>query len=155
MTEVAKRPSRVGKRMVMTVSDRMQKFMDGTLLPEDFDDDEVHRMQLRDKNGSFTGRPSRAIPRELAQAFRAQQQMRLMAWFAEQIPLAQKATMELLNSRHLAPGDATRLRAAESIFERVIGKVQANSEMHVTVSKEKSYEDVLEGVLVDVEAEDD
>lgn len=139
----------------INVSPRMQQWLDGNLEAEDFTDEEVNRMQLQDKNGHFSGRPIKHIPRDLAIAFRSQQQMRLMAWFAEQVPLAQKATMELLNSRHLSPGDATRLRAAEGIFERVIGKVQANSEMHVVVSKEKTYEDVLEGVLVDVEAEED
>ena len=147
------RPKRVQHRI--NISPRMQMWLDGKLSSEDFDDDEVTRMQLKDKNGHFSGRPTKNIPRELAIAFRSQQQIRLMAWFAETVPEAQKAYREILNSRHLQPGDAARLRAAEGIFERVIGKVNAASEVHVTVDKGKSYDDVLEGVLVDVEEEED
>jgi len=154
-SEVARlaKPKRVQHRI--NISPRMQMWLDGKLSSEDFDDDEVTRMQLKDKNGHFSGRPTKNIPRELAIAFRSQQQIRLMAWFAETVPEAQKAYREILNSRHLQPGDAARLRAAEGIFERVIGKVNAASEVHVTVDKGKSYDDVLEGVLVDVEEEED
>lgn len=129
--------------------------MNGSLDASEFDDEEVRRMQLRDKNGHFSGQPTKTIPRELAVAFRTQQQIRLLAWFAETVPEAQKAYREILNSRHLSPGDAARLRAAEGVFERVIGKVNAASEVHVTVDKGKTFDDVLEGVLVDVEEEDD
>lgn len=141
-------------RHTISISPRMQKWLDGELVAEDFDDEEVNRMQLRDKNGHFSGRPTKNIPRELAIAFRSQQQVRLMAWFAEMVPQAQQAYREILVARHLQPGDGAKLKAAEGIFERVIGKVQANSEVHMTVTQEKNYEDVLEGVLVDVEEED-
>ena len=153
MADAPKRPKRTTVARVRTESERMRMWMSGELKAEDLTDEEVYRGQLMDKDGHFKGRPTLVIPRELAMAFRTESQKRLMQWFQEQVPLAQKATQELLQSRHLAPGDATRLRAAEGVFERVIGKV--GQETHLVVDKGSSFDDVLEGVLVDVEAEDD
>lgn len=137
---------------VRTTSPRMQMWMNGEIDPSELTDEEVNKMRLMDADGHFRGRPTAVIPRDLAMAFRTEQQKRLMAWFGEQVPLAQKAMQELLMSRHLAPGDATRLRAAEGIFERVIGKV--GQETHLVVDKGTTFDDVLEGVLVDVEEDD-
>lgn len=130
----------------------MIAWLNGELKPEDLTDEEVQRMRLMDKDGTFKGRPSTAVPRDLALAFRSEGQRRLVAWFQEMIPEAQKAYRELLTSRHLMPGDAARLRAAEGVFERVIGKV--GSETHITVDKGKSFEDFVGDALVDV-AEDE
>lgn len=162
-TEIARRPTRVSegrpsranKSIKFPVPDRYTMFMDGTLDPADFTDDEVNKMQLMDKDGHLKGRPTKSIPRELAMAFRTQQQLRLMAWFAEEVPEAQKAYREILNSRHLQPGDAARLRAAEGIFERVIGKVSQAQDVHLTVDKGKSFEDYVGDAVIDLEDDDD
>lgn len=135
-----------------TTSTRMQMWMSGELTPEMLTDEEVAKGRLMDADGHFRGRPPSMIPRELAIAFRTESQKRLMQWFQEQVPLAQKATQELLMSRHLAPGDATRLRAAEGIFERVVGKV--GNETHITVDKGKTFEDFVGEAIIDV-AEDE
>lgn len=157
MSEVAKpkrpyKPKRTVKR-VSTVSPRMQAWMDGKLQPEDLTDDEVTKMQLMDSDGHFRGRPPGMIPRDLAVAFRTEQQKRLMAWFAEQVPVAQKAYRELLQSRHLQPGDAARLRAAEGIFERVVGKV--GQETHIIVDKGRTFEDVTADVVMDLDMDEE
>ena len=138
---------------VRTDNPRMQAWMSGELTAEGLDDDEVFRMQLRDRNGNFQGRPPRVVPRDLAEAFRTEAQKRLMGWFVEQVPNAQKAVEELVRSRHLLPGDATRLRAAEGIFERVIGKV--GSETHLIVDKGKTFEDFVGEAIIDVEEDED
>jgi hypothetical protein len=142
------------RRVVTSISPRMDLWLDGELDPSDFTDEEVQRMQLSDKDGSFRGRPPMAIPRELAMAFRAEAQKRLQNWFVEIVPDAQRAYKELLNSRHLAPGDAARLRAAEGVFERVIGKVVAQTDMHVVMDKGKTFEDFVGEAIIDVEEED-
>lgn len=139
--------------VVRTTSPRMRMWMDGELKPEDLTDDEVNKMQLQDADGHFRGRPPSMIPRELALAFRTEQQRRLQAWFAEQVPLAKAALQELILSRHLAPGDSTRLRAAESVFERVIGKV--GQETHIVVDKGRSFEDVTADVVMDLDLDGD
>lgn len=109
-------------------------------------------MCLMDSDGHFRGRPPGMVPRDLMMAFRTEQQKRLQAWFAEQVPIAQKAMQELLLSRHLAPGDATRLRAAEGVFERVIGKV--GQETHIIVDKGRSFEDVTADVVMDLDMDE-
>ena len=131
----------------------MQEWMAGRITAEDLTDEEVNKMQLMDSNGHFSGRPPRMIPRDLALAFRTEGQKRLMAWFQEQVPTAQKAYREILTSRHLMPGDAARLKAAEGIFERVIGKV--GSETHIVVDKGRSFEDVTSDVVADLEMDED
>jgi hypothetical protein len=135
--------------VVRTTSPRMQLWMSGKLDPEDLTDEEVNKMQLMDSDGHFRGRPPGMVPRELMLAFRTEQQKRLQSWFAEQVPLAQTAVKELLASKHLSPGDATRLRAAEGVFERVIGKV--GQETHVIVDKGRSFEDVTADVVMDLD----
>jgi len=150
-SEVAK----IKRRTIATVSPRMQAWMDGELKPEDLTDEEVSRMQLMDREGMFRGRPAGAIPRDLAMAFRSEAQKRLMSWFQEQVPLAQKAYRDLLKARHLLPGDAAKLRAAEGIFERVIGKVPNATDMHVVVDQGRSFEDVTGDVVADLDEEED
>lgn len=143
-----RRPTR--KRKVVRVEvTRLEMLMDGTLSFDDLDDEEIFRMQLRDKNGHFTGRPTKWIPTELAQQWVEEQRKRAVSWFHQQLPEAQKALLSLVTARHLTPGDATKLRAAEMIFERVIGKVGA--EMHLTVDKGKSFEDFVGDAIIDLE----
>lgn len=155
MTDMARRrghPTK-GRRTIKVEMTRYDMLVSGELKIEDLDDDEIFRMQLRNVDGHFKGRPPRYIPRELAIAWSVEQQKRAGRWFAEQLPEAQKATLELLRSRHLAPGDGARLRAAELIFDRVLGKV--GNETHITVDKGKTFDDVIELALVDTEEEDD
>jgi len=138
--------------VVRTTSPRMQMWMSGQLKPEDLTDEEVARGRLMDQDGHFRGRPPSMIPRELAMAFRSESQRRLMAWFQEMVPDAQRAYKEMLNSRHLQPGDAARLRAAEAVFERVIGKV--GQETHIVVDKGRSFEDVTADVVMDLDMDE-
>lgn len=149
-------PRRVKRKtqvaVVRTESPRMHAWMAGDLKAEDLTDDEVFKMQLMDSDGHFRGRPPRMIPRELAEAFRSEAQKRLMGWFVEQIPTAQKAYTGILTAHHLLPGDTAKLKAAEGIFDRVIGKV--GNETHITVDKGKTFEDFVGDALVDVEEDE-
>ena len=139
----------------VSVPDRLQDWIEGRVKPEDLTDEEVNRMQLMDKNGHFSGRPSRVIPRDLAMAFRSEAQKRLMAWFQEQVPVAQRAYRDLLTARHLNPGDAAKLRAAQGVFERVIGKVPNATDMHVVMDDRKSFEEHAADIVMDLDVEED
>lgn len=138
------------KRIRVQVPTRMYMFMTGELTIEDLDDDEIRRGQLKNVNGHFTQEPA-WIPRELAGALRAEQYRRFQVEMAGMLPDAMQAIHEMVKSRHLMPGDATRLKAAETILERVYGKVTQSVESHVTVDKGKSFDDVIEASLVDVD----
>ena len=133
---------------------RMQMLIEGDLTMEDLDDEEINRMQLRNKNGNFAGRPPQWIPRELAGALRAEFQRRFQAKMQEMVPLALKGHEELLRSRHLAPGDAARMSAIKEVYERTVGKVVQGVDAHVVV-EDKRFEDFVGDAIIDVEEEED
>jgi hypothetical protein len=153
MTQPPRRP-KVPRKSVQVSVTRLQLLLDGTLTIEELDDEEIRRMQLKDSTGSFKGRPPLWIPHSLALAFKQEFFRRFQSELGEMIPDAMKAIKEQLNSRHLSPGDATRLRAAELVIDRVFGKVTQNVDQHVTLDKGKSFEDFVGDALVDVEEEE-
>ena len=134
---------------------RLDKLISGELAIEDLDDEEIRKMQLRNNVGDFRGRPPLYIPRDMAMAFRQEHFRRFGKEMAEIVPDAMRAIKELLNSRHLAPGDATRLRAAELVLERNFGKVTQNVDQHVVVDKGKTFEDFVGEAIIDVEEDDE
>lgn len=139
---------RPGARQSVNVADRLEMLISGKLTIEELDDDEIRRMQLRDKNGDFKGRPPKWIPREFALALRSEHARRFSREMSEMVPDALNAIRELVNSKHLAPGDATRLKAAEAILERNFGKIIAQQEINLTVEKGKSFDEFADEVLV-------
>ncbi|UVF61333.1 hypothetical protein SEA_SPARCETUS_4 [Microbacterium phage Sparcetus] len=149
--EVARRPRKI-KRVEIT---RLDKLISGELTVEDLDDEEIQRMQLRNNQGDFRGRAPLYIPRELAMAFRQEHFRRFSREMQEMTPIAIKAIKELATSRHLMPGDATRLRAAELILERNFGKVTQSIDSHVTVDKGKTFDDFVGEAIIDVEEDDE
>lgn len=153
MAERKPRPKQVVRRV--SIPERLDQWVKGELKPEDLTDEEVHRMQLMDKNGHFSGRPSKVIPRDLAMAFRSEAQKRLMGWFQEMVPEAQKAYRDLLTARHLQPGDAAKLRAAEGVFERVIGKVPNATDMHVIIDDKPNFDKAATEIVYDLDEEED
>ena len=126
--------------------------MDGTLSVEDLDDEEVQRMQLRASDGSFKGGRPQSLPRELVTAIQREQQKRFQQFINEAVPAAQRAVLELVNSKKLMPGDATRLKAAEMVLERFAGKTPDRIEVKAEVTQ---FEGIAADILVDVEEEDE
>jgi hypothetical protein len=153
----ARRPTkkRPTTRIAVIEKSRLDLLISGELAIEDLDDEEIRRMQLRNAQGDFRGRAPLYVPREMALAFRQEHFRRFQNEMAELVPDALRAIKEQLNSRHLAPGDATRLRAAELVLERNFGKVTQNVDQHVTVDKGKSFEDFVGEAIIDVEPEED
>lgn len=131
---------------------RYQAFMDGDLTVDDLDDEEVQRMQLRASDGSFRGGIPHALPREFLNAIRMEQQKRFAHWVNTVIPEAQKTVVELMQSKKLQPGDATRLKAAQEILERFAGKTPERVEVKAEVSV---FEQTLSDIIVDFDSEDD
>lgn len=131
---------------------RLQLLLDGDLSVEDLDDEEIQRMQLRNKNGDFRGRPPVWIPRELAAAVQIEFRRRFQSEMQRLMPLALKGHEELLRSRHLAPGDAARMSAIKEVYERTMGKVTQTVDQHVVVEN-RSFEDFVGDAIIDVEEE--
>lgn len=141
------------KQVRVGVPTRLEMLMSGELKVEELDDEEINRMQLRNEQGDFRGRPPLWVPREMAVAFQQEFRRRFASKMQELMPLALKGHEELLRSRHLAPGDAARMSAIKEVYERTIGKVVQTADVHMTVEK-RNFEDVTADVVMDLDIED-
>lgn len=133
---------------------RLQMLLDGDLKVEDLDDEEIQRMQLRNKNGDFRGRPPVWIPREMANAIQIELRRRFASEMQQMLPLALKAHKTLLTSSLLMPGDAAKMAAVKETYERTMGKVVQQSEVHAVVEN-RSFEDFVGDAVIDVEEDDE
>lgn len=137
----------------VTVAQRYRMLADGRLNVEDLDDEEIFRMQLKDKDGHFRGRPPKWLPREIMVAFQREYRRRAEEQLAELLPLAIKKHRKLLvGSPRMA--DSVSMQAIKEAYERTLGKVTQTSESHVTV-EHRTFEDVLEEILVEVDDDDE
>ncbi|QLF84486.1 hypothetical protein SEA_RIE18_4 [Microbacterium phage Rie18] len=133
---------------------RLELLVSGDLKIEELDDEEILRMQLKNANGDFRGRPPLWVPRSFALEMRAEFTRRFQGELNNMLPKALKAHKEILDSRHLAPGDAARMTAVKEVYDRTFGKVVQQTEVHATVEK-KDFTDVVADVVMDLDIEED
>ena len=146
MTKEVKRRKYFGS--IAPPPERYRAFIDGDLTVEDLDDEEIQRMQLRNERGTFQGTPPVSLPREFIMAIRIEQQRRFNHWINTAVPEAQKAIIELMNSKKLMPGDATRLKAAQEIIERYAGKTPDRIEVKAEIT---NFEASINEIVVDLD----
>lgn len=116
----------------------------GEITIDDLDDEELARGRLKDKNGRWSGRPPKAIPTDLANAMRK-------AWLGRAEERLRDALLQsgigvlvkLADDVRIDP--SVRLRAAEKIIERTMGKVPDK----VMVSSEDPVETLFRNILSD------
>jgi hypothetical protein len=149
MPEQRKRNTRVR----VTVAERYKLLASGELKVEDLDDEEIFRMQLKDKDGFFRGRPPKWLPREVMVAMQAEFRRRAQEQLNELLPLAMKRHRRLLTGKPTM-SDTVSMQAIKEAYDRTLGKVTQTSESHVTV-EHRTFEDVLEEILVEVENDDE
>lgn len=126
--------------------------MSGELKIEDLDDRELQRGQLMNRNGTFSGRPSKMIPRKFALAAQEEYKRRITLMMQEMIPDAMKSLhMSVKYGDDVA---APRLPAVKEVLERTIGKVTDKKEIAATVRHEEIQTKLL-GYLVPVEDAED
>lgn len=128
---------------------RYQQLLDGDISVHDLDDEEIRRGRCRDRQGGFSGRPPTAIPREVSDALRVEFQTRVREVFEQSVHAAQAALLEITNNRRAAA--PARVRAAEVLLERSLGKVPDKIHQQVEMKK---FEVALSGILVDVRVEE-
>lgn len=133
---------------------RLELLIKGDLKVEDLDDEEILRMQLKNVNGDFRGRPPMWVPRSFALEMRAEFTRRFQGELNNMLPKALKAHKEILDSRHLAPGDAARMTAVKEVYDRTFGKVVQQTEVHATVEK-KDFSDVVADVVMDLDMDEE
>ena len=111
-------------------------------------------MQLKNASGDFRGRPPMWVPRSFALEMRAEFTRRFQGELNNMLPKALKAHKEILDSRHLAPGDAARMTAVKEVYDRTFGKVVQQTEVHAVVEK-KDFSDVVADVVMDLDMDEE
>lgn len=139
-----------------TIPDRYAAFVKGELTIEDLDEEELMRGQIRGKDGSFRGRPPRLVPREFAQGLAAAQHNHMARRIAGLVDKAFKTLEEVMDKQHPQPGDAARVKAAQLLIERYLGRVPETVNIKAEVStwnsnKEKFVKTVHIGELKQIE----
>lgn len=121
---------------------RYAMLLQGHLKVEDLDDDELARGQLKAADGTFRGRPPRVVPSELVQAMRREWLSRAEAKLREALMDHGIGTLvELARNRNIDEG--VRLRAAERLIERTMGKVPDKIEVRAEDPIEALFRNIL------------
>lgn len=100
---------------------RWQKLLDGQLTVADLDDEEITRMRVKAKDGSFAGTPRRSMPSHLAQGFHREAIKRANDKIRTAAPEAVQALLDIGRDPDVKESD--RVRALTYIIDRGMGKV--------------------------------
>lgn len=101
---------------------RYAMLVNGLIKVEDLDDEEVARGQLKCQDGTWRGRPPKVIPAELVQAMRKEWLSRAEGKLREALMGPGIGTLVEL-ARDRSVDEAVRLRASQTIIDRMMGKV--------------------------------
>lgn len=139
------------RRPRVRVTEQTAALAKGEVPVEEWDKEEVIRGQKRARDGTFRGRPSTLVPRPLYDELRR----RTMEEVYEEVRKAAIPAATVL--REMVEGktepDPARLRAAQEVLDRFIGKAPQKVEINAGV---RPFEKVLTGGIVrDVEEDDD
>lgn len=116
-------------RAKVDVTGRYADLIAGRINIEDLSPEELARGQLKDRNGHFTGRPPKFLPRELVMRMRREFLARGDKAFEDSYLDAVMEMKRIMTSPKV--DDAVRLKAAIYIVERVGGKTPEHIEMKV------------------------
>lgn len=123
---------------------RYRDLYEGKIKIEDLDDEEVARGQLRCVDGTFKGRPPRALPADLVNAMKREWLSRAQDTLKQALLESGVGTLvKLSRDDRIDPG--VRLRAANAIIERLMGKVPER----VTLAAEDPIETLFRKILAD------
>lgn len=123
---------------------RYAALLRGELSVEDLDDEEVSRGQLRASDGTFRGRPPRVVPQDLVAAMRKEWLARAEAKLREALhDHGIGVFVELASNEMVDP--AVRLRAADMIVQRTMGKVPDR----IQIAAEDPVESLFRKILSD------
>lgn len=125
-------------------SGRYKALVEGDLSVEDLDTEELAKGRLKDKNGKFTGRPPKFLPRQLIDAMRSEHYKRVNGILEESLSDMVK-TMRAIAKDPDQDG-ATRLKAAIYVYERFMGKTPDK----VEVLRGDKVQDVVDRIMYDI-----
>jgi hypothetical protein len=133
---------------IVTTSPRWQALIDGDMSVQDLEDDEILTGRLRMDNGKLAPRGVNVIPRRLHEAMMRELKFRMQNKFAEEIEGAIDQLVWVMYNGETR--DMVKLQAAQTIIERVLGKVE--SKQTVTLEATPWQQAIEAGdLLVDVD----
>ena len=123
---------------------RYAQLLSGTLSVEDLDDEELAQGRLRSADGTFRGRPPTIVPADLVAAMRKEWMGRAETKLREALHSHGIGVLvELAKDEDIDP--AVRLRAADMIIQRTMGKVPDR----ITIAAEDPVETLFRSILAD------
>lgn len=125
---------------------RHQMLIDGDITVDDLDDEELRKGRCRNRNGDFGGRPPSVLPAALVTTMQVELRRRINTKFAELADEALEALHDVFRNKNNAA--VARVSAANSVLERVVGKVPDKVMQEVVVHK---FEEDMADILVDIE----
>lgn len=125
-------------------SGRYRELVEGEISVEDLDTEELAKGRLKDKNGRFTGRPPKFLPRQLVDAMRSEHYKRVNAVLEESLSDTVKTMRAIMRDPDVEP--AVRLKAAVYVYERFMGKTPDR----VEVKHGDKIDDVVDRILYDL-----
>jgi hypothetical protein len=128
--------------MYIRLRGRYAQFLNGTITVEDLDDEEVAQGRLRSADGTFRGRPPTVIPAELVQAMKREWLSRANARLSEALLEKGIGTLTDLAGDPLVD-PAVRLRAADLLMNRTMGKVPDKIEVAAEDPVETLFRKIL------------
>lgn len=121
---------------------RYALFLNGLITVEDLDDEELARGELKAADGTWRGGKPRVVPAELMQAMRREWLSRAEAKLREALMSSGIGTLvELASNKNIDEG--VRLRAADKIIERCMGKVPDKVELRAEDPVEALFRSIL------------
>lgn len=130
--------------MYIRLRGRYAQLLSGDISVEDLDDEELAQGRLKATDGTFKGRPPRVIPADLVNRMRKEWLSRAEAKLRD--ALMEKGIGTLVELAGNPEVDAqVRLRAADKIIERTMGKVPDR----VHIAADDPVEALFRGILND------
>lgn len=120
----------------------------------DWDDEELEQGRRRDKNGNFSGRPPKVVPRAVAAEYFYRQTQRAELKLAGSAEVFAKRLADLASDASVDP--KVRLQAITWGLEKLLGKAPASVQVSADVRHRSApWEQVLQDAIVVVGTEAD
>ena len=126
----------------MSGTERWARLLDGSLTVHDLDDEEVARMKVKGRDGSFGG-SRRAIPSHLAQQFHQEIIRRAEADMRGSLSKAVALLGKVIDDPEARHSD--QIKAAQLLMDRVMGKTPET----VVLKAEDRFADLLGDAIVE------
>jgi hypothetical protein len=119
-----------------------KSFVDGRIPFSEMDDEELARLQVRNRNGDFGGTRPKMMPTALVQAHEQELMRRNTTLLKEVLLKATQVHIDVMNDENADP--ALRMRAAQYMQERLMGKTPDKMEIKAEL---KPWEGLISGIL--------